>query len=207
MLINYIGHTSKLDMDVSIYNLFPLRTFIKWCMLLNQKQICPPHFTYIPYMSYLSGAYMGDICSIYKSLATNMWTVALYKTLPTTFHVTGIHHWTHMAATNLGHTALILIGNTDLTLVHKWCKTQQTTTYTPHVAIYVPAKLYTCAIYITNLMGLYGGCIMNNNIFLTNNPKARKRGSVSWGSNPHLLQSGQVPKPFGSPTLHSSTCL
>ena len=41
-----------------------------------------------------------------------------------------------------------------------------------------------------------------NNMFSDKQLKADKeKGSAGWGSNPHILQSGQAPYPFG-PTLH-----
>ena len=105
MPIIYIGHISTWDkllsIDILIDSLLS-RPFMKLCILLSQKQICPSHFTYIPHRTYLSGIYGGCICIYVPS--TNHWYQPcelkhFTHTLQTTFNLTGIYQWKNMATT------------------------------------------------------------------------------------------------------------
>ena len=39
------------------------KQFIKRCIVLSCKHICPSHITYMPYMAYLPLLYTGDVCT------------------------------------------------------------------------------------------------------------------------------------------------
>ena len=99
MIAIYIDDTPKLNKWLTTDSLFGLssfKPFIKWHIVLNQKQICPPHFTCKLYTPYLSVAYIDDPCAyMYHIQVTsiNHVTRSTAHSSQITFNVTAIYHY------------------------------------------------------------------------------------------------------------------
>ena len=126
------------------------------------------HFIYIPY---LSGTYMGDVCS---NICLTQVTSTNYVTR-NTVHISTkyIPHYWHISPNKYGcyiavkhHTALIVYGHIDQILMHTCVKTQLNGTATSHaIAIYMCVTIkyvHNLHMYAISFMAIFGGYMCIN---------------------------------------------